>query len=312
MAEVLRSVASVGTPLALLGLVAAFAYYAYSRRLKYEEKRLELLPADERAKRTDEYLTRYRIDGGNLRIDDKVALIREEMEKRHRRSLGYAIISAVVAVVCFGIAAAAYAFRPAQQEPAATSQTDQAPSSQALQATRLGIEFALIGGRQLFVEDMPSEKTYIGRLHNSILSLLLSLELPKSSRDAVELLLTEKDTAKQLPVVWRTLYNDIESRHGADTASAFNAGQSLGIVFDRSGMMSKAYQKLAKDDHEDLKQHLLTLRQHIEKHPKSFPRDLQVAVKTWAAEDLPFTLDELRRIRGEASQWLSTYKVTGA
>jgi hypothetical protein len=117
MSEILRIAANVGTPLALLGLVAALAYFVYTRRLKYEKEKLEALPPDERATRTDEYLTRYGIDGKNLRIEDKVALIREEMEKRHKRSFAYVIIAAVVFTVCFGLAVLAFVLRQSQANP---------------------------------------------------------------------------------------------------------------------------------------------------------------------------------------------------
>lgn len=108
MSGVLRIVAGVGTPIALLGFLVALSYYAYVRRMEYEEKKLEALPPDERAARTDKYLTRYKIDGKNLRIEDKVALIREEMDKGHRRSLGYVIIAAIVFTTCFGLSALAF------------------------------------------------------------------------------------------------------------------------------------------------------------------------------------------------------------
>jgi hypothetical protein len=108
MSGVLTVAAGVATPLALLGLIAALAYFAYARRLSYQEKKLEELPADERAMRTDEYLTRYGIDGKKLKTGDKLALIRDEMEKRHRRSLGFVLIAAVVFVICFAMSVAAY------------------------------------------------------------------------------------------------------------------------------------------------------------------------------------------------------------
>lgn len=99
---------SVGTPLALLGLVAALAYFAYARQLKYQEKKLDALPPAERAARTDEYLTRYGIDGKKLAAADKLALIKDEMDKRHRRSMGFGIMAAIVFVVCFALSVAAY------------------------------------------------------------------------------------------------------------------------------------------------------------------------------------------------------------
>ena len=108
MGEVLKIATNVATPLALLGLVAALAFFAYNRRLKNQEKTLETLPEAERARITDEYLTRYNIDGSKLKLADKLALIRDEMHKRHQRSLSYVIVSAVVFVICFGLAVFAY------------------------------------------------------------------------------------------------------------------------------------------------------------------------------------------------------------
>lgn len=108
MSGVLLVAAGVATPLALVGLVAALGYFAYSRQMRYQEKKLEALPPEERAARTDEYLTRYGIDGKKLKVADKLALIRDEMEKRHRRSLSYVIIAAAVFVICFALSVAAY------------------------------------------------------------------------------------------------------------------------------------------------------------------------------------------------------------
>lgn len=108
MVEILKTATSVATPLAFLGLAVAFAYFAYNRRLRHNEKQLESLPEDERARITDEYLTRYGIDGKKLRLTDKLALIRDEMHKRHQRSQSYLIVSAVVFVICFGLAVFAY------------------------------------------------------------------------------------------------------------------------------------------------------------------------------------------------------------
>jgi hypothetical protein len=123
MSDVLRITASIGTPLALLGLLVALGYYIYSRRLKYEEKKLEALPPDERAARTDEYLSRYGIDGRNLRIDDKVGLIRNELNKRHRRTLVYVFTAAIVFTVCFGLAVLAFILGPSQTNVAKVEST---------------------------------------------------------------------------------------------------------------------------------------------------------------------------------------------
>jgi hypothetical protein len=49
MTQVLQIASNVATPLALLGLLAALAFYAYSRRLKHDEQSLKSLPTSERA-----------------------------------------------------------------------------------------------------------------------------------------------------------------------------------------------------------------------------------------------------------------------
>src|SRR6187431_3124213 len=98
MAELLRIAVTVGTPLSLLGLACALAYMAYARKLKSQERKLESLPAEERAARTDEYLTRYGIDGKGLKAADKLALIKDELDKRHRRTMTFGVTAAVVFV----------------------------------------------------------------------------------------------------------------------------------------------------------------------------------------------------------------------
>ena len=110
MAEIMRVGANVATPLGLLGLLASLAYYFYARRLKYEEKKLEALPADERARATDERLSRYGIDAANLTRENKNRLILEEMEKRYRFARLCVVVSAVSFVLCFALASAAFIF----------------------------------------------------------------------------------------------------------------------------------------------------------------------------------------------------------
>lgn len=108
MPDFLRIAVSVSTPLSLLGLLVAIGYLAYARRLKYEETKLQTLPAGERAKQIDIYLTRYGIDGRDLPPADKLALIRDEMEKRDRRSREYVVGTTVAFVVCFAVAAISF------------------------------------------------------------------------------------------------------------------------------------------------------------------------------------------------------------
>jgi hypothetical protein len=117
MTEVLRTAVNVTTPLALLGLAAALAYFAYVRRLKHQEKQIDSLPPDQRATAIDQYLTRYGVEGRHLKSPDKLALIRTEMGQRHRRALVYVVVAAVVVVVCFALAVAAYSFHSAEAKP---------------------------------------------------------------------------------------------------------------------------------------------------------------------------------------------------
>ena len=119
MAELLRIAVTVGTPLSLLGLACALAYLAYARKLKFQERKLEALPAEERAARTDEYLTRYGIDGKRLKTADKLALIKDELDKRHRRSMTFGMTAALVFVVCFALCVVAYLVST-RREPVST------------------------------------------------------------------------------------------------------------------------------------------------------------------------------------------------
>lgn len=112
MGEILRIAANVGTPLSLLGVAIALAFFAYNRHLKHAEKKLELLPQEQRAKAVDTYLTRYGIDGVNLTREQKVRLIRDETDKRYRITRLYLIIAAVVFVACVVLAVLAFLLVP--------------------------------------------------------------------------------------------------------------------------------------------------------------------------------------------------------
>ncbi len=113
MTEILRISAAIATPLALLGLIAALAYYGYSRHLKYEEKKLTSLAPEERARIADQRLTRYGLDASNLTREQKNQLIISEMDKRFKAARLYAFLFAGVFIVCFGLATLAFvsAFR---------------------------------------------------------------------------------------------------------------------------------------------------------------------------------------------------------
>jgi hypothetical protein len=111
MPEILRIAVSVGTPLSLLGLLVAVVYLAYMRKLRSDETKLKSLPPDKRATQTDRYLTRYGINGRDLSPDEKLALIKDELDKRHRRSRGYVIAATIAFVICFAIAALSFSWR---------------------------------------------------------------------------------------------------------------------------------------------------------------------------------------------------------
>ncbi len=117
MNEVLTVALRVATPLALLAVVAALAFYAYWRRLRREEKQLALLPAKERAASVDEFLTRYRLDAANLTRDQRFQLIQRELETRHRRAVLGMAIAGVAVMVCFVAATAAYMLRADRPNP---------------------------------------------------------------------------------------------------------------------------------------------------------------------------------------------------
>src|SRR5690242_5973928 len=108
MPDVLRIAAGVATPLSLLGLIAALAYFIYSRRLKHREAIIKLLPEEDRAKEVDELLSRYGLDAKNLTREQKYQLLLDEMSKRYKLAQLKLIASACVFIICFSVAA--YAF----------------------------------------------------------------------------------------------------------------------------------------------------------------------------------------------------------
>jgi hypothetical protein len=106
--DLIDAALKVTTPLAFLSLIAALAYMGYARRLKHQDAKLDKLPEAQRAKATDEFLTRYGIDGKDLTKADRVTLIRDELDKRYRRSRELAILTTVAFVICFGVAVFAF------------------------------------------------------------------------------------------------------------------------------------------------------------------------------------------------------------
>lgn len=118
MDQVLSIAANVSTPLGLLGLLAAFGFYMYSRKLRSEERLVAALPAEQRAQAVDDLLTRYGIDGTGLSPEQKYDLIRQELTERSRQKRLLTIVGAVVFVICFVVATVA-TFWP-KKEPVVT------------------------------------------------------------------------------------------------------------------------------------------------------------------------------------------------
>jgi hypothetical protein len=108
MAQILQIASNIGTPLALLSFIAVLGFYAYSRYLKHQERKLEALPSGERASAVDKYLTRYKVQAGDLSKEAREGLIKDEMEKHYRLARLYTLVSAGVFVICFLAAVAAY------------------------------------------------------------------------------------------------------------------------------------------------------------------------------------------------------------
>jgi hypothetical protein len=100
--DILKIATNVSTPIGLLGLVVALGYLAYSLKVNLQKTELEKLPPAQRAIEVDDYLTRYGISGATLPEAQKFSLIKEEMEKRHRRSIVYVFTATAAFVLCFG------------------------------------------------------------------------------------------------------------------------------------------------------------------------------------------------------------------
>lgn len=160
--EILRIATGVATPLALLGLVAALGYLAYARRLRRDEATLEALPREERANAADEYLTRYGIDGRDLPAEDRLSLIKDEMQKRHQLATWYVGAAAIVFMLCFVVAVVAFMSKP--DAPAPTPGPASPPEGQPTQTKppefNTGVEFSTSdpNGHIEPVEFVPSSR----------------------------------------------------------------------------------------------------------------------------------------------------------
>ena len=114
----------VGTPLGLLGLIACLMLFAWSLKMRNQERKLKLLPEHERAKAVDALLTRYGIDGRAMSPDQRFILIQRELDTRAATSRLYAILSALVFVACFAMASWAYAQSDVVDPPRPKSDED--------------------------------------------------------------------------------------------------------------------------------------------------------------------------------------------
>src|SRR5262249_6626340 len=104
MWEILRIGATIATPIGLLGFALALAYFLRVRRMKHVEAIVDKLPQEARAQFLDESLRKYGIDASNATREQKLHLIKDEMDKRYRLSKLYTIALAIVFTICFAFA----------------------------------------------------------------------------------------------------------------------------------------------------------------------------------------------------------------
>src|SRR5262249_43482503 len=79
-------------------------YFLRVRRMKHVEATVDKLPQEARAQFLDESLRKYGIDASNATREQKLLLIKDEMDKRYRLSKLYAIALAIVFTICFALA----------------------------------------------------------------------------------------------------------------------------------------------------------------------------------------------------------------
>jgi predicted nucleic acid-binding protein len=96
--------AGIKTAFGALGLAIMAGLFAYYRHLRNQEVKLKEIPRGERAKISDNFLTRYKVDGSDLTSDQRYDLIRFELEKRASRLTLPTIVIAAVFLVCFTVA----------------------------------------------------------------------------------------------------------------------------------------------------------------------------------------------------------------
>src|SRR5262249_37607436 len=75
MTEILKIASNVATPLAVIGLIGALARFAYSRDLKYLERRPQALPEADRASRVGSLAARYGLSAANFTGAQKYEIV---------------------------------------------------------------------------------------------------------------------------------------------------------------------------------------------------------------------------------------------
>ncbi|MEZ6140981.1 MAG: hypothetical protein R3B84_10455 [Zavarzinella sp.] len=110
MAVLWKIAIGVSTPLGLLGLAIAVAFFLYSRRLKFKERTITSLPEDERSSYVNERLAARKFSVDNLTREQKVKVLLEDIAKSHDRFRLFAISASIVFIVCFLIASISVVF----------------------------------------------------------------------------------------------------------------------------------------------------------------------------------------------------------
>jgi hypothetical protein len=125
--EALTIAARVATPLGLIGIAIVAVLYGYCRYLMYQERKLQSLPEEERAKSVDTWLRRLGLEIANLTRAQKFTLVQDELEKRHQRSIARIRVAAGVIVGCFGLAVFGYVVAVTRSGPKNESPYDDTP-----------------------------------------------------------------------------------------------------------------------------------------------------------------------------------------
>lgn len=113
--EILRTIAYVTTPIALMSFLAAIAYFAYARRLKNDEAKLRALSNPTSSAALEDWLIKVGLDLGNVTREQKFELARtklahdaNEKQQASKDKRLYAILALLATVILFLIAALAF------------------------------------------------------------------------------------------------------------------------------------------------------------------------------------------------------------